>query len=78
MENVLDERLMLDAEDLCRLFGWRSRNQVYMAVRRGQLPARKWGRRVVFLKTEVEAYLAQLPFAHLPRVSQESVATGAR
>ncbi len=78
MENVLDERLMLDAEAVRRLFGWPSRNQVYMAVRRGQLPARKWGRRVVFLKTEVEAYLAQLPFAHLPRVSQESVARGAR
>ncbi len=73
-----DARLILYAEDVRHLFGWDTCGAVYMAVRRGQLPARKLGRRVVFLRTDLEGYLAQLPFAHLPRVSQESVARGAR
>ena len=72
-----DVRLLLDVGEVCQLLGW-SEGRLYMAVRRGQLPARKFGRRVVFLRTELEAYLAQLPFAHLPRVSQESVARGVR
>ena len=51
---------MLRAEEVCQLFGWNA-GQLYMAVRRGHVPARKMGRRVVFLRTELEAHLAQLP-----------------
>ncbi len=65
-------RLILRAREVCRLLGW-SEGQLYMAVRRGQLPARKLGRRVIFLRTELEAHLA-----HLPRVSEEAVGLGAK
>ena len=71
-----DVRLLLDVREVCQLLGW-SEGRLYMAVRRGQLPARKLGRRVVFLRSELDAYLAQLPFAHQGCVLQESVPTGA-
>lgn len=53
-------RLMLRTDEVCRLLGW-NKGQLYMAVRRGQIPAHKLGRRVVFLRSELEAHLAQLP-----------------
>ena len=65
-------RLMLDIGEVCQLLGW-SEGKLYMAVRRGQLPARKLGRRVIFLRTELEAYLSQLP-----HVSEEAVGLGVK
>ena len=67
----LNGQVMLRAEEVCRLFGWNA-GQLYMAVRRGHVPARKMGRRVVFLRTELEAHLAQLP-----HVVKNPVAVGA-
>ncbi len=65
-------RLILRAEEVCELLGW-SEAQLYMAVRRGQVPARKLGRRVIFLRTELEAH-----FAHLPHVSDEAMGLGVK
>lgn len=56
-------RLLLKASEVCELLGW-SEGQLYMAVRRGQLPARRFGRRVVFLKAELLSHLEQLPRMH--------------
>lgn len=64
----LSQRLILRAGEVCLLLGW-SEGQLYMAVRRGQLPARRLGRRIVFVRSELEAHLAQLP-----RVSEEAIA----
>ncbi len=63
-------RLILRAGEVCELLGW-SEAQLYMAVRRGQVPARQLGRRVIFLRTELEAH-----FAHLPHVAEETVVGG--
>ncbi len=71
MENF-DVRLILDFGEVCRLLGW-SEGRLYMSVRRGQIPARKLGRRVVFLRTELESYLAQLP-----QVSKKAVGSGVK
>ena len=57
---LLSEPLILRVPDLCRLLRW-NEGQLYMAVRRGQIPARKMGRRVVFLRREIETYLMSLP-----------------
>ena len=70
--DTFNDRLILCADDVCRLFGW-NQGQLYMAVRRGQIPARKLGRRVVFLRTELEAHLAQLP-----HVAEEPLTAGMR
>jgi len=56
----LNDPLILRIPDVCQLLRW-NEAQLYMAVRRGQIPARRMGRRVVFLRSELEAYLAQLP-----------------
>ena len=36
-------------------------NMVRSRVSRGLLPYRRWGRRIVFIKAEVEEFLHQLP-----------------
>lgn len=41
----------------------RTINAIYIAVRQGRLPARKWGRRLIFLRHELEQFLHQLPAA---------------
>jgi len=40
-----------------------SRTRLYVAMRDGALPARKAGRRVVFLASELEAFINALPKA---------------
>ncbi len=72
MDNF-DPQLILYAEDVRLLFGWDTCGAVYMAARRGQLPARKWGKRVVFLRAELERY-----FTGLPHVSKAAVGIGAK
>jgi excisionase family DNA binding protein len=38
-----------------------SRDAIRMRVRRGQMPARKFGRQYIFIRSEFEAYLQALP-----------------
>jgi hypothetical protein len=39
----------------------RSEAAIYQATRRGRLPGRRWGGRLVFLAAELDAYLHALP-----------------
>lgn len=43
------------------------RTTLYRVINRGELVARKAGRRTVFLEADVERYLATLPRLALPR-----------
>lgn len=66
-----DAQLVLSTSDVCELLGW-NRERLYAAVHRGQLPARRMGRRVVFLRSELEDYLWKLP--HVARETTAGVA----
>ncbi|HTP49987.1 MAG TPA: helix-turn-helix domain-containing protein [Anaeromyxobacteraceae bacterium] len=48
----------LTVEDTVAYLGLRSRMALYQAVRRGQIPAHRFGRRLRFRKTELDAALA--------------------
>ena len=52
-EEVLDVRGMKE-------YGM-TRKTTYARVSRGLLPFRKWGGRIIFLRSEVEQFLRQLP-----------------
>jgi excisionase family DNA binding protein len=64
------ERLILRAGEVCCLLGW-SEGQLYESVRRGQLPARRLGRRLVFVKAELLKHLSELPLAATPSAGKE-------
>jgi len=53
--------VILRVPDVGQLLGGWSDGQVLMAVRRGQLPARRLGRRIVFVRQELLEHLAHLP-----------------
>lgn len=48
------------AEDIAKMLGV-STKAVYNMVYKGQLPARKLGRRVVFLERDLKAFFSTLP-----------------
>jgi excisionase family DNA binding protein len=52
--------MVLSAKDMAALLGC-SEQAVYKQVYRRALPYRKLGRKVIFLRQEVEAYLHGLP-----------------
>jgi excisionase family DNA binding protein len=54
------ERLALLIPEVARRLG-RTEIATRRAIERGQLPARRWGRRVIVLADELEAYLRALP-----------------
>lgn len=54
-----DQRLIYRIPDLARLLGC-SELAVRRMVERGELPSRRWGRRVVVLRNELEAHLQSL------------------
>jgi excisionase family DNA binding protein len=58
----MEKPLLLRAGEVCRLLHM-SEGALYMAVRRGRVPARRLGGRIVFLKAELEQWLANLPTA---------------
>ncbi|WP_457600532.1 helix-turn-helix domain-containing protein [Hydrogenivirga sp.] len=51
---------IMKTEELAELLG-ESPASVRMKVYRGQLPARRLGRRLIFLREELEDYLKKLP-----------------
>jgi excisionase family DNA binding protein len=57
-----DQKLAWTINELAALLGL-SRSAICGEIDRGHLPARKVGRRVVILKADAEAYLANLPRA---------------
>lgn len=54
------EKLVLTAKDVAELFGTSEEN-IRLKVYRKQLPARRLGRRLIFLRDELEEYLKKLP-----------------
>jgi len=55
-----DLKPVLKTEELAELLG-ESPSSIRMKVYRGQLPARRLGRRLIFLRDELEEYLKKLP-----------------
>jgi excisionase family DNA binding protein len=52
--------MVLSVKDMAALLGC-SEQAVYKQVYRQALPHRKMGRKVIFLRSEIEAYLNELP-----------------
>jgi hypothetical protein len=55
-----DHARVLGIPDVARVIG-RSELATRRAIERGQIPARRWGRRVVVLAEELDAFLRGLP-----------------
>ena len=56
---TLDERRTLTVAEVAALLGI-SRSTAYECVRRGEIPSRRFGRRVVVLRHELEQLLGEL------------------
>lgn len=54
------EKPFYTTKELAELLGV-SEQHVRRLGYKGKLPARKWGKRIIFLKDEVEEYLRSLP-----------------
>ncbi|MFO0585630.1 MAG: helix-turn-helix domain-containing protein, partial [Anaeromyxobacter sp.] len=53
--SVRSDRDWLTAQELAQVYGFPSTRAVYLAVRRGTIPARRVGRLLRFLRSDVEA-----------------------
>jgi len=53
------EAVWLTADETVRYLGLRSRMALYQAVRRGQVPAHRFGRRLRFRRSELDEALAR-------------------
>ncbi|HTP24061.1 MAG TPA: helix-turn-helix domain-containing protein [Anaeromyxobacteraceae bacterium] len=53
------EAVWLNVEDAVSYLGLRSRMALYQAVRRGQVPAHRFGRRLRFRRSELDEALAR-------------------
>ena len=53
------EAVWLTVEDAVRYLGLRSRMALYQAVRRGQVPSHRFGRRLRFRRSELDEALAR-------------------
>ncbi len=56
----LDQEIIFGARGLSQLTGF-ARGTVYNKVHRGEIPHRKLGHRLIFIKSEVLRYLDELP-----------------
>ena len=54
------ERLVIGTAEAARLLGL-SRSALYQRVARGTVPGRKFGRRLVFVRDELEGFVRRLP-----------------
>ncbi len=54
----IDDRRTYSVEEAARILGI-SRTTAYECVHRGEIPARRFGRRVVILTHELEAFLSK-------------------
>jgi excisionase family DNA binding protein len=59
-------QLIFSIPEVARRLGWTDL-QTRRAVERGQLPARRWGRRVVVLCEDLEGHLRALPVREAAR-----------
>jgi excisionase family DNA binding protein len=60
--------MVLSVKDMAALLGC-SEQAVYKQVYRQALPYRKMGRKVIFLRQEVEAYLNEVPGLQLGHIN---------
>ena len=60
MEKANDQKLALSIDETSLRTGI-CRDVIYRAIRQGDLPARKCGRRTLILQTELQEYLNSLP-----------------
>jgi len=63
---VESERLILRIPDLARVLGV-TEIAARRMVERGEVPARRWGTRIVILREELEDHLRRLP-GHYPDI----------
>ena len=54
-------KISLTIEEVCTATGL-GRTKVYEAISAGALPAKKWGKRTIVLKSDLEAFLSGLEF----------------
>ena len=59
MKNDGEQQLVYRVPDVARLLGM-TELATRRAIERGEIPARKWGRRVVIIPSELHAHLAAL------------------
>lgn len=52
-------QLSLSIEEVCSATGL-GRTKIYEAIAAGELPAKKWGKRTLVLKTDLENFLSSL------------------
>ncbi len=57
----MSERLFYTVKDLAQMLGCSEEN-VRQLARKGKLPARKWKKRIIFLRDELEEYFKTLPY----------------
>jgi hypothetical protein len=55
-----ERRIVYRIRDLVPILGW-SELAIRREIERGTIPARRWGRRIVILRDELETFLQQLP-----------------
>ncbi len=60
MEKANDQKLALSIDETSRRTGI-CRDVIYRAIREGDLPARKCGRRTLILQPELQEFLNSLP-----------------
>ena len=66
---VEHDRLIYRVHDLARILGT-SELAARRMVERGEIPARRWGVRIVILREELEEHLRRLP-THRPGIEEE-------
>ena len=71
----LGKRLILRLPEAAVLLGM-SEGALSQAIRRGQIPVRKWGRRRVILLEELKAHFRALPLLQPHDVFQNTVDAG--
>jgi excisionase family DNA binding protein len=64
MSNAVEQPKAFSVSEVARLIG-RSELATRRAIERGQIPARKWGHRVVVLAEELDEFLRQLPIRNV-------------
>jgi excisionase family DNA binding protein len=63
-----NSQVVLSVPEAAELLGW-TELATRRAIERGQLPARRWGRRVIILREDFEAHLRALPLREVVRPS---------
>jgi excisionase family DNA binding protein len=58
-ERTLSMKISLSIKEVCAATGL-GRTKIYEAITTGDLPAKKWGKRTLILKSDLEAFISGL------------------